>query len=434
MKRVMCEILSLAAICLLIACNKSGKTAAGGGQKVELTWWATTSGPAELYQPAAEKLVRQYNETNTKNTHVTIEHIGNNAYEMLLTGIASGNAPDAMVSWSPHPMLLGLSGEGLPLNSIIDEWKAEGGAMINDVDQVMWDFNTAPDGTVYGLPYRYDPRIMTYRTDWFQQAGITTMPKTWNEFLDVLRKLKKTFPDKVPLIVGGGQYNAIHAIIGFGANNNTGWFDENMKPAMTSKAWIEMLEFFGTMYKEGLISEGSAAYTGDDMDKMYLAGEGAIMYRGVPSVVRGTELEAVSSIMPPLQGPSGTQQQTYAWVNGAFGIKSTKHPEETKAWLKWWTENNILMWTEGGCSNLPMRKSYQQTAAIQNDRFLKETVDAIAYGCVTNTYKVPYMYLEFGQIEGEGIPGNALREVMAGATNYAEIAKKYEDAMVAAIK
>jgi multiple sugar transport system substrate-binding protein len=135
--------------------------------------------------------------------------------------------------------------------------------------------------------------------------------------------------------------------------------------------------------------------------------------------------------MPPLQGWSGTKQQAYAWVNGSFGLKQTDHPEETKAWLKWWTENNYILWSEGGISNLPMRKSYQQNLASQGDRFIKETVDAVSYGCMTNAYKVPYMYLEFAQIEGEGIPGNALREVMAGATNYTEIAQKWQDTMMA---
>jgi multiple sugar transport system substrate-binding protein len=170
------------------------------------------------------------------------------------------------------------------------------------------------------------------------------------------------------------------------------------------------------------------------MDMMYAAGEAAVLYRGVPSFLRGTELESVSKIMPPLQGWSGSRQQTYAWVTGAFALKQTDHPDETKAWLKWWSENNILMWTEGGCSNLPIRKSYQLNPAIQSDRFLKETVECISYGVVTNTYKVPGMYLEFGQIEGEGIPGNALREVMEGGRNYAQIAKKHEDIMIALTK
>jgi multiple sugar transport system substrate-binding protein len=427
MKRIGYLFLAMVICCFITACNKPGVST----KPIEIVFWVTGAGPAETFQPAVEKLARQYNEINKLNTKVTVEHIGDNAYEMFLAAISSGNAPDAGAAWSAFPMLFGLNGEGLALNSVIDQWKTEGNSIINDVDQVMWDFNTAPDGTVYGLPFNYDPRIMTYRTDWFQQAGITTLPKTWDDFLAVLRQLKKTFPDKIPLIIAGGSFNAIHAIIGFGVHNNVGWLDENLKPAMTSKAWVEMLELFGIMRAEGLISPGSAAYLGDDMEKLYLAGEGAIWYGGVPSAVRGTELEAVSSIMPPLQGWSGTQQQAYAWVNGSFGLKQTDHPEETRAYLKWWTENNYILWSEGGISNLPMRKSYQQNLASQGDRFIKETVDAVSYGCMTNAYKVPYMYLEFAQIEGEGIPGNALREVMAGATDYAAVAQKWQDVMMA---
>jgi multiple sugar transport system substrate-binding protein len=434
MKRTICLVMSLALFCFVTAMTMAGSGQQAGSGKVELVWWATTSGPAEKYQPAVEKLVRQYNETNNKNTHVTVEHIGDNAYEMLLTAVSSGNPPDAAVSWSPHPMMFGLIGEGLELNSIMDAWKAENNPIINDVDKAMWDFNTAPDGTIYGIPYRYDPRIMIYRKDWFQQAGITTMPKTWDEFLDVLRTLKKAFPTKLPLIIAGGQYWAIHDIIGFGANNDVGWFTTDMKPNMTSKNWVEVLEFFGIMRAEGLISEGSAAYIDSDLEKMYAAGEGAILYKALPTFLKGTDLEEVSGIMPPLRGWSGTKQQTYAWVTGAFGLNKTRHPEETKAWLKWWSENNITMWTEGECGNLPIRKSYQQHPVLQADRFLKETADSISYGCVTNTYPVPYMYLEYGQIEGEGIPAKALQEVMGGARNYLELARRYQDQMMAVME
>jgi multiple sugar transport system substrate-binding protein len=436
MKRIMCLVLVVVLICGIMACNKSGKTTAtAGDKKIELVWWTTTDGPAERYQPACQELVRQYNETNKMNTHLTVEFIGDNVYEIMLTAISAGSAPDAAVSWGPHPMLFGLAGEGLPLNSIMDAWKAEANPILNDVDQVMWDFNTAPDGTVYGLPFRYDPRLMTYRKDMFEKAGVTQMPKTWDEFLEVLRKLKKTFPDKIPFLVGGAQYMALHAVIGFGAHNDVGFFDKDMNPAMTSKEWIEMLEFFGTMRAEGLISEGSAGYLWDDVEKMYAAGEGAIAYLGLPSFLNGTEFESVSGIMPPIQGRSGTKQQTYAWVNGAFAFKQTDHPEETKDWLKWWSENNILMWTEQSVGSLPMRKSYQQHPVLQENRFMKEAITILSsYDCQTNTYPVPYMYVEFAQIEGEGIPGDPLREVMGGATNYAAIARKYQDTLMASIK
>jgi multiple sugar transport system substrate-binding protein len=422
-------------LALLAGCSKSSGSGQGASAaKVDLTWWQTSSGPAEYYQPAARALVDKFNETNSKNINVTIEFIGDNNYEMMLTAVSSGNAPDAAVGWSPQPMQYGLIGEGLPLNSIYNEWKAEGNPIIDDILKEYWDFYTAPDGNLYGIPYRYDPRVITYRKDMFQQAGIAKMPVTWDEFIDVCRQLKRTFPDKVPFIVAGGSFMGIHACIGFGANNGTGWVSGDLKPNMTSKEWIEMLEFFGKLRQEGLISAGSAAYLNSDIQKMFTAGEGAMIYEGTPTFIRDTDLENKCGIMPPLRGPSGSRQQTYAWITGSHALKQTKHPDETRAWLKWWSENTLSLFTEGRNISMPIRKSHQANPIITSDWMRAAMLDCSAIGCVTNSYPVSNLYLEFAQIEGEGIPANALRRVMEGDTNYAGIAATWNERLAAVFK
>jgi len=404
------------------------------GKKVEIVWWQTNSGPADKYQPVSEELVAKYNETNKMNTHVTIQHIGDDNYQVLLTAVAAGTAPDAAVGFSPQPMQYGLIGKGLDLTPIYKEWVSEGNPIINDIKKEYWDFYTAPDGKLYGIPYRYDPRVITYRKDMFEKAGITRMPTTWDEFIEVCRTLKKAYPDKIPFGIAGGSFMAIHACIGFGANNGTGWVDKDLKPNMTSKEWIEMLEFFGKLRTEGLISAGSASYASADLQKLYTAGECCMVYLGTPTYIKGTELEDKSGIMGPLQGPSGQKPQTYAWITGSHGLSQTKHPEETRAWLKWWSENTLDLFTRGANTSLPIRTSHQQNSLITSDRLRSEAIACVQVGCVSNAYPVPGLYLEFAQIEGEGIPGEALREVMEGATNYAEIAEKYNKKLEAVFK
>lgn len=56
---------------------------------------------------------------------------------------------------------------------------------------------TSSDGKVYALTPQY-PKISNvtfYRDDMFKKAGITTDPKTIQEFTDVLRKLKSAYAD-----------------------------------------------------------------------------------------------------------------------------------------------------------------------------------------------------------------------------------------------
>lgn len=48
----------------------------------------------------------------------------------------------------------------------------------------------SPEGGIYAVPYQ--PNLMTvfYNKDHFEQAGITEIPKTWDDFMDVCQKLK----------------------------------------------------------------------------------------------------------------------------------------------------------------------------------------------------------------------------------------------------
>src|SRR5438552_6290307 len=46
------------------------------------------------------------------------------------------------------------------------------------------------NGTWRAIPYTIVPNAWTYRTDYFQQAGVTTFPKTWDELTTAAAKLK----------------------------------------------------------------------------------------------------------------------------------------------------------------------------------------------------------------------------------------------------
>jgi ABC-type glycerol-3-phosphate transport system substrate-binding protein len=171
-----------------------------------------------------------------------------------MTAVAAGEGPDASVGWSPSPLQYAAAGQALPVDSILDKWKAENNVMLTDIPQEYYDFYKY-DGHYYGIPYRVDPRVITYRTDLFEQAGITQLPTTWDEFKEVCRKLKAAFPDKVPFLIAGASFMATHAVIGFGANNGTGFVNEKLEPNMTSPAFIEMLNFFKDLRAEGLIRD-----------------------------------------------------------------------------------------------------------------------------------------------------------------------------------
>lgn len=419
MRKILCLVVVFALLVPMLAF--------ADGEKTKILFW--DSGAGEFYEPAAKKMIEDYNATNTLNVEVEAQFIGGNYYEVLQTAVAGGEGPDVSCGWSVTALQYAAAGLGLPLDDTIEQWKAEGNEMWTDILEEYYDFYTY-DGHYYAIPYRIDPRVFIYRKDMFEQAGITEMPVTFDDFLDVCRKLKATFPDKIPLIIAGASYMATHAAIGFGANNGTGFVSPDLEPNLQSKEFQEVMEFFRVMREEELISPGSAAYTDADIQKMYASGEGAILYLGIPNFLRGSEVYDKSGVMPPLQGPSGPRQQTYAWINGAFCFNTTEYPEAAIDFLVYWTKNNKPLFTEGRMNSLPARISLMNDPDIASEWTFKETVDSVAYGCVTNAYPAPRLYPEFAQIEGEGIAGNAIRDVMSGGTDLMGIAAKY-DAIIA---
>ena len=143
MKKLIAAILVLAMMFSVVGCSTSGTESSNAtpstpssqgssseepsseasGEKIQLTFMQTTSGSAEFYEPTAEKLAAMYTEVNP-NVEVTVQHVGDNYYEVLMTAVSAGEAPDASVGWSPTPFQYAAAGEALELDSIIEKWEA----------------------------------------------------------------------------------------------------------------------------------------------------------------------------------------------------------------------------------------------------------------------------------------------------------------------
>lgn len=415
MKKVLCLLMILVMFLPM--------TASAGGEKTKIVFW--DSGAGEFYEPATQKIVDAYNATNTMNVEVEVQFIGNSYYEVLQTAVAAGEGPDVTCGWSPTALQYAAAGLALPLDDTIEQWKAEGHEMWTDIPEEYYDFYVYEDH-YYAIPYMIGPKVITYRKDMFEEAGIAELPVTFDDFLDACRKLKATFPDKIPFLIAGANFMGTHAAIGFGVYNGTGFVTPDLEPNLTSKEFQEVLEFFRVLREEELISPGSAAYGASDVERLFASGEGAMVFQSIPSFVRGSDVFDKSGVMPPLQGPSGSKQQTYAWINGAFCFNTTEHPEEAVDFLIYWTQNIKPVYSEGNVVAMPARISLQNDPDIARDWVFQETAAAMAYGCVTNAYPAPNLYPEFAQIEGEDIAGSALTEVMAGGTDLVGIARKYD--------
>ncbi len=122
----------------------------------------------------------------------------NAAHEKLLTAFASDGLPDICQlgnTWIPEFAQLGAL---VPLQSYVDSSRVVDRA---DYFPGIWNTNLV-DGTLVGVPWYVDTRLLFYRKDMLRAAGVTQAPKTWGEWRRALAAVKRSVgPDRHAILV-----------------------------------------------------------------------------------------------------------------------------------------------------------------------------------------------------------------------------------------
>jgi putative aldouronate transport system substrate-binding protein len=174
----------------------------------------------------------------------------NNQYaEKVDLAFASGDAPDALV----------ISGESIPKYSsqgaLYDITKlAESSEIVKNMDQNVITASKV-NGKIYGLPYETGGGPVTYmRGDWLKKLG-KEAPKTYAEFVDVLKAFKTISSDTIPYTAPGLYgYNFLMEFYQDArpqyTYKNGKWVDGFLEPEM--KAALERMR---SAYADGLIDK-----------------------------------------------------------------------------------------------------------------------------------------------------------------------------------
>lgn len=124
-----------------------------------------------------------------KETGITVKDspIGHEDFKTgILVRAAGGNLPDVFSYWAGAKTQFIVNSKSL--HPIDDMWKAAGLDAI--VAKSVADGATLYDGHRYLIPFGYHYAGIFYNKKVLQKAGITEMPKTWDEFKAMCDKLK----------------------------------------------------------------------------------------------------------------------------------------------------------------------------------------------------------------------------------------------------
>lgn len=414
-KRITVLLLALVLTISMIGCsnntasnnaadNNSGTKDSGETKEtVELNFWDMVWGPPE-YIETAKGLVDKFNSEHP-GIKVTYQSTPwNNWYQTFSTAIASNTAPDISTGAGYQAFQFYDMGEILPIDDVIEQWRSEG--KLDDfypgtIDTLKYD------GHYVALPWGLDIRVTLYRKDLLEQASIQP-PKTWDELRAAAKKLSGNgkYGIAMPSDTGGTHY-----LFSLMLNNGGGIFTEDKKVDFMSERNQQAAQFLADMVKDGSINPAGAGFKGEDSDKLFIKGDSAFMI-GNPDVNR-PELEGKIDVLDPMTGPNG-DQGTVRWVNNLMIYKQTEHPEEAKEFLKWWSENNSPLWTEGHTGNLPARLSTAESDYIQSNPIVKKILEKYVPIGKTTGANYPSAFPQLNEIEGEGLFQTLIQEIILG--------------------
>lgn len=401
---------------------------AKSGEVAEIFFWDMTWGPADLYKAAAGGIVGRFNDEHP-GINVSYEmRAWDNYYQDYLTAVTSGSAPDVTNGGFTQSVQYAVMDELIDLDSIVEDWKESG--FYDTFPAGSFELHQY-EGKQVGIPWIQDPRMIVYNKEIFEQAGITKLPETWDEFYEALVAVKEN-TGVTPFAMAGIGTHSFQEMVYLLLSAGAGLTDAQGNANFNSPEAIKALEWVGKMCDEGLIAAGSAGYQAQDLDSLFATGQLAVMISAIPRGAMTDEFIDKIGVMPPFTMKAGMEKRGLTFVNPMVAYKQGKYPDASREFIKWYIENSRDLFTKG-------HAGFSASSAVNDDPFFRENpvysqiLDNVLPYSTVPTWPTPNLYPAFSQIEGELYAGMALAEVLSGGRDFEAIANKYNDMIAQAI-
>ena len=183
---------------LLGGCGRAGHDDDG-----TLTFWAFGR-----EGEAMQQLLPEFERAHPQ-IHVRLQQLPlTAAHQKLLTAYAGNSTPDLCQlgnTWLPELVALHALA---PLQSRVDA-----SAVVRPADYFasIWATNVI-DGTLYGVPWYVDTRLLFYRTDLLKKAGFDAPPATWAQWRTMLAALSDPARHRYGILLPTNEYEQLMSL------------------------------------------------------------------------------------------------------------------------------------------------------------------------------------------------------------------------------
>jgi multiple sugar transport system substrate-binding protein len=235
----------------------AGGTAAAGGT---ITVWAMGA-EGEKLDVLAKDFMRENPGITVRVTPIAWDV----AHDKLITAVAGNKTPDVSQMGTTWMGEFAKTGALEEVPGSIDQ-----GAFFESAKET-----GVVDGTTFGVPWYVETRVLYYRTDIAEKAGITEPPATWDE----LKAMAKAMKEK-----GGARYgialspNNWQELLPFIWQNGGDVITDDGEINFDSPEVVEAIEYYQSFFKEGLTAE--SVPEGFDVTQGFVAGTHPMFFSG----------------------------------------------------------------------------------------------------------------------------------------------------------
>lgn len=378
------------------------------GAATTLDVWIMQPGTAEVEQFL--KNVKAEYEASHKDVVVNLQFIPwLNAWQKITTAVAGGEAPDVCELGTTMNPFYAEMGALQAVDSYLEKW-----GYAKDLDPGLVE-SAMVDGKMYGVPWYAGGRILMYRKDFFEEAGIKKAPTTWAEFLATAKALQKVGKD--------GKVTRYGFAFQGGAGRLT-WLpfvwqnggeiavkkDGKWVSTINSPEAVEAIRFYtDLLLKHKLAPDASLSWNALNARQAFALGDCAMIIEGpwALSAIEKTNPD-IRKVLGVALLPGNKKQATFAGGSNLVIFKQSRNKELAAEFVQLMMSDKNQLQAAKLLNFFPGRLSIQNDKIFTTDPILKVAVEQMKYG-----RSLPAA-AGWGSIEKTNVPNNMMDRILTG--------------------
>jgi multiple sugar transport system substrate-binding protein len=276
------------------------------------------------------------------------------AVAKLTTAIAGNTTPDVSQMGTDMMGQFGATGAFDPVPSDIDP---------SAYFESAWNTNIV-NGTPSGVPWYVETRLLYYRTDIAQKAGISAAPATWDDLKATATAMKSKGGAKWGISLGTKNWQEYFPFLW---QNGGDVVDASGNPALNSPQAVEALTFYDSFFKDDLTPK--SVPEGFDITPAFVKGDNPMFFSGpwhlgLIDTAGGAAFKDKWAIAPM---PKKVTTTSFLGGSNMVVFKNTKNKDAAWAFVKFCSDPKTQALWYTTATDLPAVQSAWDDPAVKGD-------------------------------------------------------------------